>query len=688
MFNPFGGTPGRDGNGIVSIVFVSSTGGDTPGIEGATDTYQINYTDAPSTTYTVTNGSKGSQGPVGQTGAQGVPGPTGPAGPEGPAGADGNGIVSITGPVTVGLVDTYTITFTNGDTSTFTVTNGEDGTNGTDGQDGAPGKDGTDGAPGAPGASAYDIWIDAGNAGTEAEFLASLIGAAGQNGTNGSDGRGIVSITKTDTIDNVDTYTITYTSGSSSTFTVTNGINGTNGQDGATGPAGRGITSVTKTDTSGLVDTYTITYSNNTTSTFTVTNGADGQTGPAGADGNDGDDGISITDTTIDANKHLIVSFSDDVDVDAGDVTIRSEQYSFVLSAANWAQQQDGSYNYTYSNAAINLTNFIDVGPAAGITENQLNSLLSAKMIIQAINNGSIVFKAYGEQPSVDIPMLLVVEGSYTSVTPVITVDDTLSLASENPVQNKVLTAALNDKADAKISDNLLSLGKVTLHNGYNGALRSDGSVIVSTNGNQHENTGTFDIVVTNVLPAGTYKFSGCSGGASGTYYMCLYEKNDRLLACSLDSAETFTVNSPTEVMVAIVATSGLSLTDQLFYPMVSEASIENPTFSRATVDDGFQRICGHNRIDVVIGDKDYYLIRYTVISRNTPGAVIKTGYYWIESSSGTNNSTSITDTTIGPEGSPSFSLYYDSEGKKCIKVIDNNDINSNRDIMLEIMGY
>lgn len=315
-------------------------------------------------------------------------------------------------------------------------------------------------------------------------------------------------------------------------------------------------------------------------------------------------------------------------------------------------------------------------------------------MIIQAINNGSIVFKAYGEQPAVDIPMLLVVEGSYTSVTPVITVDDTLSLASENPVQNKVLTAALNDKADAadfnalnakcassEISDNLLSLGKVTLNNGYSGALRSDGSVIVSTNGNQHENTGTFDIAVTNVLPAGTYKFSGCSGGASGTYYMCLYEKNAGLLACSLDSAETFTINSPTEVMVAIVATSGLSFTDKLFYPMVSDASIENPTFSRATVD---QRICGHNRIDVVIGDKDYYLIRYTVISRNPSGAVIKTGYYWIESSSGTNNSTSITDTTSGPEGPPSFSLYYDSEGKRCIKVIDNN----NRDIMLEIMGY
>lgn len=42
------------------------------------------------------------------------------------------------------------------------------------------------------------------------------------------------------------------------------------------GPAGKGIQSITKTGTSGLVDTYTITYSDGTTSTFTVTNGSSG----------------------------------------------------------------------------------------------------------------------------------------------------------------------------------------------------------------------------------------------------------------------------------------------------------------------------------------------------------------------------------------------------------------------------
>lgn len=51
---------------------------------------------------------------------------------------------------------------------------------------------------------------------------------------------------------------------------------GEKGADGKDGEDGRGIVSITKTSINGLNDTYTITYTDNTTSTFTVTNGADG----------------------------------------------------------------------------------------------------------------------------------------------------------------------------------------------------------------------------------------------------------------------------------------------------------------------------------------------------------------------------------------------------------------------------
>ena len=95
----------------------------------------------------------------------------------------------------------------------------------------------------------------------------------------GSDGVGITSITKTSSSGLEDTYTITYTNGDTTTFTVTNGAKGDKGDTGATGATGKGITSITKTGTSGKVDTYTITYSDNSTSTFTVTNGTDGNDG-------------------------------------------------------------------------------------------------------------------------------------------------------------------------------------------------------------------------------------------------------------------------------------------------------------------------------------------------------------------------------------------------------------------------
>jgi len=49
------------------------------------------------------------------------------------------------------------------------------------------------------------------------------------------------------------------------------------------GDPGKSISSIEKTNTEGLVDTYTVTYSDNTTSTFTVTNGAPGSIGSGDA---------------------------------------------------------------------------------------------------------------------------------------------------------------------------------------------------------------------------------------------------------------------------------------------------------------------------------------------------------------------------------------------------------------------
>lgn len=72
------------------------------------------------------------------------------------------------------------------------------------------------------------------------------------------------------------------------------------------------VVSIEKTGTSGLVDTYTITYSDGTTSTFTVTNGADGEKGETGATGAQGIQGQPGQDghtpvITIGANGHWFI---------------------------------------------------------------------------------------------------------------------------------------------------------------------------------------------------------------------------------------------------------------------------------------------------------------------------------------------------------------------------------------------
>lgn len=240
-------------------------------------------------------------------------GPQGLTGPQGETGPQGNGIESIEKTSTSGLVDTYTITYEDGNTDTFDITNGAAatisiGTVAT----GEPGTDATVVNSGTSGEAVFDFTIPQG-----------AKGDTGNTGATGATGNGIASISKTGTSGLVDTYTITYTNGNTATFTVTNGEDGADGQDGSaatitvgttttggagtsasvvnsgtssaavldftipkgdkgetgsTGATGNGIVSITKTGTSGLIDTYTITYTNGNTDTFTVTNGADGTT--------------------------------------------------------------------------------------------------------------------------------------------------------------------------------------------------------------------------------------------------------------------------------------------------------------------------------------------------------------------------------------------------------------------------
>ncbi len=100
--------------------------------------------------------------------------------------------IGVTGPQGLAGLSAYDVWLSVGNTGTeqdfLDSLVGEPGKDGQVGSDGFSVADATTGTDGADGASAYQLWLDAGNTGTEEEFLASLQGAAGSDGANGING--------------------------------------------------------------------------------------------------------------------------------------------------------------------------------------------------------------------------------------------------------------------------------------------------------------------------------------------------------------------------------------------------------------------------------------------------------------------------------------------------------------------
>lgn len=258
-----------------------------------------------------------------------VVGPQGLQGETGEKGEDGISIISVDLTSSDGLVDIYTITYSDGTTSNFIVTNGKDGEQGiqgvpgkdgytpvitissdgywvidgvktntkAQGEQGEPGKDGTalltgNGEPsvnlGKNGDSYIDLdtwnfyvrtnntWIHVGN-------------IKGNQGNNGVDGATVLTGKNEPSAGlgkNGDSYidlsTWNYYVKENGTWVLKGNIKGSDGHD------GNGIVSIKLTNTSANVDTYTITFDNGKTTTFTVTNGVNGEQGIQGEPGEDG----------------------------------------------------------------------------------------------------------------------------------------------------------------------------------------------------------------------------------------------------------------------------------------------------------------------------------------------------------------------------------------------------------------
>ena len=127
----------------------------------------------------------------------GEPGPAGPAGPQGTPGINGlNGVDGVDGQDGLSAYQIWLNTGNAGTEAQFLASlqgaqgiQGPQGIAGTNGVDGAIGPQGPAGVNGIDGLSAYQVWLNLGNTGTEAQFIASLQGPQGPAGngfTNGT----------------------------------------------------------------------------------------------------------------------------------------------------------------------------------------------------------------------------------------------------------------------------------------------------------------------------------------------------------------------------------------------------------------------------------------------------------------------------------------------------------------------
>lgn len=261
----------------------------------------------------------GPQGPPGPKGDKGDPGEPGPPGNDGAPGDDGSA-----GP--------------KGD-------KGDPGDQGFQGLTGNDGNDGADGAPGADGPSAYQVAVENGFQGNEAQWLAALVGPKGDKGDRGDAGE-----------------------------TGIPGQPGTNGSDGNDGSPGA--------DGANGLSAYQVAVANgfigNEAAWLLSLKGAAGDVGPAGSDGQDGVDGspgaasIATVIFHSDAGANLTLTNQANAEQGLGNSN-RNEAY---FDATNFTQARVVARVVTASAAAnsprlypqysTNGTSFTTIGTGTG----------------------------------------------------------------------------------------------------------------------------------------------------------------------------------------------------------------------------------------------------------------------------------------------------------------------------------
>ena len=306
--------------------------------------------------------------------------------------ADGRGISTIertSGDGSSGSLDTYTITYTDNTTSTFSVRNGIDGqifnVKGVVAN--------TSALPTASAENSGDAYL----VGTETPYLLyacvlsggaytwlNLGSISGVKGDKGDTGTGITSLTgntvNKDQGGRAFVLDVVLSNGTSKTFEydIVDGTNGTNGTNGTDGADGRGIVSIERTagtGAAGTTDTYTITYTDNTTSTFSVYNGQDGTGAAVTVDS-------ELSDTSTNPVQNRVIKAALDNVQTSGNYVKYTEQ---TLTVEQKAQARSNIGASDFSGSYVDLTD-VPASVVVDSTMTQPGQAADAKEVGDAID--------------------------------------------------------------------------------------------------------------------------------------------------------------------------------------------------------------------------------------------------------------------------------------------------------------
>lgn len=302
-----------DGSAKTLIVSLDPSGESTHFIEISNQP----FTYVPFALYAAHTGVAGTQGPAGNNGLDGKTVLNGTTNPIASLGTNGDFYIntassSLFGPKTNDIWGN----------SVSLV--GPQGIQGATGLQGTAGTNGTNGSNGNDGLSAYQIWLNAGNTGTEVQFLTALRGATGAQGPQGIQGlqgptgltgaTGSQGIAGTNGTNGLSAYQIWLNAGNTGTeaqflaallgATGAQGIQGATGTQGTNGLDGKTVLNGTQNPTASTGNNGDFYINTTTNSLFgPKTSGAWGSgialVGPQGATGTNGKN--SLINTTIEA---------------------------------------------------------------------------------------------------------------------------------------------------------------------------------------------------------------------------------------------------------------------------------------------------------------------------------------------------------------------------------------------------